>query len=68
MRIKGYIAEILLISGIAFIVLNCWMLLEVIIIGSVNPNKVDNVVGIVLIYSLYGNFKNWIKGNSKNEI
>lgn len=43
------------------IVTIAWRCLEIAMIEHVNPNEVDTVVGTVLIFSLYGNFKNWIK-------
>lgn len=55
-----YIREVLVITGIATIVTIGWQGLEMIILGEITPNKVDSVIGLILIFSLYSNYKVWI--------
>lgn len=40
-----------------------WQLLELKMTGKINPNEVDSWVGLVLTWSLFGNFKFWEKTN-----
>lgn len=55
-----YIRELLVITSIATIVTIAWQGVELIVLGQITPKKVDNVIGIVLTFSLYGNYKVWI--------
>ena len=55
-----YIRELLVITGIAAIVTIGWQGIELIILGQITPKKVDSVIGLVLTFSLYGNYKVWI--------
>lgn len=58
--ISEIIDEIIELFGIMVIVVFVWQLLEVIIEGNViNPNNVDTIIGIILTYSLYYNYKTW---------
>lgn len=56
---KKIINEIIELFGIMVIVVFVWQLLEVIIEGNVNPNNVDTIIGMILTYSLYYNYKTW---------
>lgn len=42
---------------IGAIVIYGWQGLELLIIGKINPNKVDTIIAWILIVSLYGNVK-----------
>jgi threonine/homoserine/homoserine lactone efflux protein len=54
------INEILKLLGIAVLVYFGWHVLEVAIMGSVSPRKIDEVIAWILTFSLYGNLK-WIE-------
>lgn len=58
---KEIINNCICVFGIMTIVVVAWRCLEIVMLGHINPNDVDTVVGFVLTLSLYGNFKNWIK-------
>lgn len=58
---RKFIIELLQLIGVSFFVVYGWQLLEFIMIGEIRPNKVDTVVGIILIYSLWGNLITWTK-------
>lgn len=45
-----------------------WRLLELNITGKINPNEVDSWVGVVLTWSLFGNFKSWEKVKKDNHV
>lgn len=57
---KKVISDLLIWSGIYAIVTFSWQGLELFFIGKINPNFIDTIVGIVLSYSLFGNFKNMV--------
>jgi len=56
-HLKTYIMEYLKVIVISLVVVYGWQLLEIIMIGHVNSNKVDTVIAIILILSLYGNLR-----------
>lgn len=58
---KKYLRLILEIIGIMALVLFIWQLMEKMLIGEVTPNIVDSIIGTILTYSLYFNYKNWIE-------
>lgn len=57
---KIYIRSMLEIIGIMALVVVLWQLIEKILVGEVTPSIVDSIVGTVLSYSLYFNYKHWI--------
>lgn len=64
-KIKNKIINYLILIGIAIGVTFLWQLIELIMIGHINPNNVDSVIGLVLTYSLYINYKNLKKTKFK---
>ena len=60
---KRAIEKYLIITGIACVVLLLWQDLELYIDGVITPRKVDDIIGFILVLSLYGNFQGWIKNN-----
>ncbi|WP_195938701.1 hypothetical protein [Romboutsia sp. 1001713B170131_170501_G6] len=58
---KNTITDSLVICGIGLIVISIWQMLEMIIIGEIIPSKVDSIVSIILMFSLYGNYCSYIK-------
>lgn len=58
---KRVIERYLIITGIAYVVLLLWQALELNIDGVITPRKVDNIIGFILVFSLYGNFKKWLE-------
>lgn len=56
-KIKNNIIDFLVLIGIIILVTLFWQLLELIMIGHINPNNVDSVIGFILTYSLYLNYK-----------
>lgn len=54
---KSFLKDLLLIIVIAVIVLFIWQGLEIIEFGKVRPSFTDSIIGLVLIYSIYGNIK-----------
>lgn len=60
-KIKNIIIDYLVLIGIVVGVTLLWQLLELLMIGHINPNNVDSVIGLILTYSLYINYKNWKK-------
>lgn len=52
------INKLLEILGLNMLVVIGWQALEILIIGHINPNKIDTFVGIILTLSLYKNLKN----------
>lgn len=55
---KRAIEKYLIITGIACVVLLLWQALELYIDGVITPRKVDDIIGVILVFSLYKNFKN----------
>lgn len=55
--IKEYLKEFKTMMIITIPTLIIWRLLERIILGDVNPNLVDTIIGLVLITSIYINVK-----------
>ena len=64
LEIIRFIDECFKLFWIFIVVAISWQLIEIIMIGCVNPNNVDTVVSIILTLSLYKNFENqkWFKG------
>lgn len=63
---KNTMIEIIEVLLISVCVCLLWRVLEKLILGQVNPNSVDSIIGLILIVSLYGNLKhckNIIKDN-----
>lgn len=60
------ISDILTITLIGFFVCYGWQLLEKLMIGEIRPNNVDTVIGLILTYSLYLNYK-YFKRYKKNK-
>ena len=60
---KKFINECLKFFGISALVVVIWQLVELIIVGKINPNNVDTVIGFILSCSLYFNLRAW---NNKN--
>lgn len=56
---KRLINDFLILIGIMTFVVFGWQTLEVIILGEINSNRVDTVIGVILTMSLYQNFKSW---------
>lgn len=59
--IRNIISSILIYVGIMTLVVLFWQLLELAMIGKVNPNRVDSIIGTILTISLYENFQAWAK-------
>lgn len=57
---RAYVRNTLEIIGIAVTVVLAWQFLEEIILGEITPSIVDSIVGGVLAYSLYCNYKHWL--------
>lgn len=45
---------------ITFSVYGLWVCLELSLYGEVQPRAVDNVIGLIMIWSLYFNFIHWL--------
>lgn len=54
---KNTMIEIIEVLLISVCVCLLWRVLEKLILGQVNPNSVDSIIGLILIVSLYGNLK-----------
>ena len=48
------------VATIIFAVQGLWMSLELLFYGEVQPRAVDNFIGLILVASLYYNFKTWL--------
>lgn len=57
--IKEYLKEFKIMMIITIPTLIIWRILERMILGDVNPNLVDTIVGLVLITSMYINVKQY---------
>ncbi len=57
---RVYVRNTLEILGITVVIILVWQFLEKIILGEVTPNIVDSIVGTILAYSLYCNYKRWM--------
>lgn len=64
---KTYLKELVTVIIIAVLVTMVWRLLELIAYGKVLPDKVDSIIAIILSYSLYANFKFYIKNKTKRK-
>lgn len=58
---KEYLRSMLELIGIMTLVILIWQLLEKILFGEITPNLVDSIIGTVLSYSIYKNYKNGVK-------
>ena len=56
---KKRITDVLVAWGISMVVYLLWTMLELAFYGEVQPRLVDNVIGFILIASLWGNYKHW---------
>lgn len=56
---KKHVEEILKVGGISAIVVLGWQGLELAIAGQITTNKVDSIISLVLIGSLYMNLELW---------
>lgn len=56
---KQTLIELLKMFGIAYLVTFGWQQLEIILEGQIRSNHVDSIISLILIASLYGNFKIW---------
>ena len=54
-----YIFKWLILLGIAFLVLGLWQGLELIMYKEITYRFVDDIIGIILTYSLYYNLMNF---------
>lgn len=57
---RSYVRMTLEYLGIIALVILIWQLLEKILFGEITPNLVDSIIGTILSYSIYKNYKNWI--------
>ena len=53
------------LGGIGFFVYALWQWLELILEGSIVASKSDSIMAVILMYSLYFNYKNYM--NEKGE-
>lgn len=58
---KKNLTELLIFIGISACVVVLWEGLELCIDGLIITIRVDNIIGTILAFSLYKNFKNWIE-------
>lgn len=54
-----YINETLRFLGIYLIICFLWITLEKIILGSCDPNIVDDIIAVILTFSLEANLNSW---------
>lgn len=50
-----YLKECFLMFIITVVVILFWRLLEIIILGHINKNTVDSIIGLILVCSIYLN-------------
>jgi hypothetical protein len=65
MTMKEHIINFLKLIGIGTVVTLSWEGLEMVMLGAINPNSVDSIVGLILSYSLYYNLKYWKENTSE---
>ena len=53
------------LGGIAFFVYALWQLLEFMLEGKIVASQSDSIMAVILMYSLYFNYKNYM--NEKGE-
>lgn len=63
---KENYTTISILDIIVFIIINTivcfgWQGLEILLIGEIRPNDVDTVIGLILTFSLFGNYLKYIK-------
>jgi hypothetical protein len=58
---KKFITNLLILIGINTLVILAWQGLEMCIDGVIIATKVDNIIGTILVLSLYYNFRHWIE-------
>lgn len=56
---KKLLNDFLTLIGIMSLVVIGWQTLEVTLLGKINSNRVDTIIGVILTMSLYHNFKTW---------
>ena len=64
MKVIKILDKIVKLIWIFIVVGLIWQLIEIAMLGHINPNHVDTVISIILTFSLYKNFENqkWFKG------
>lgn len=63
--IKKYIKMSVELGGIGFFVYALWIWLELMLEGKIVASKSDSIMSVILMYSLYFNYKNYM--NKKGE-
>ena len=63
--IKKYIKMSVELGGIGFFVYALWLGLELMLEGSIVASKSDSIMAVILMYSLYFNYRNYM--NEKGE-
>ncbi|NFF75965.1 hypothetical protein [Clostridium sporogenes] len=58
---KIALTNVLVCIGILFSIIFCWQLLELLVYGTILPNKIDNFIAAFLTMSLYYNYQTWMK-------
>lgn len=58
---KIYVRAWIELVGIMALVTLVWQLIEKILVGEITPTMVDSIIGTILSYSLYFNYKKWIR-------
>ena len=64
-KIKKYIKIWVELGGIGFFVYALWLGLELMLEGSIVASKSDSIMAVILMYSLYFNYRNYM--NEKGE-
>jgi hypothetical protein len=59
---KKNLNKILIMCGILGVINVAWSLAEYLIYGEITYRKIDTVVALILGYSLYFNYKNFMRG------
>ncbi|HID0767997.1 TPA: hypothetical protein ACXDAZ_002526 [Clostridium botulinum] len=60
-KLRVMLTNIFVFIGIASLVIIFWQLLEILIIGTIEIHIIDNIIGAILVMSLYHNYQNWIE-------
>ena len=64
-KIKKYIKIWVELGGIGFFVYALWIWLELMLEGKIVASQSDSIMAVILMYSLYFNYKNYM--NKKGE-
>ena len=56
----------IILDMVVFIIINTivclgWQRLEILLIGEIRPNNVDSIIGLILTFSLFGNYRHYRK-------